>query len=125
MEHISQLLLYQRLRNRIIELLELHSSFEDIAMLGAFEAVNLVYDWLPLDYEKAPKVFSMKEKEAVTQFLRLLESAADAAEENTWNAQWFKDSSEWSALLNFSRQSHAVFMERGSFSEDAENALLM
>ena len=53
MEHISQLLLYQRLRNRIIELLELHSSFEDIAMLGAFEAVNLVYDWLPLDYEKS------------------------------------------------------------------------
>lgn len=40
----------------------MHSSFEDIANLGAFEMINLVNDWLPLDYNKAPKVFSEKEK---------------------------------------------------------------
>lgn len=39
--------------------LELHSSFEDIAKLGAFEVLNLADDFLSVDFHEAPKVFSL------------------------------------------------------------------
>lgn len=53
MDEISQQLLYQRLRNRVIELLELYSSLDDLAKFGVFSAINMVEDWQPSDYELA------------------------------------------------------------------------
>jgi len=123
MEEISQQLLYQRLRNRVIELFDMHSSFEDIATLGAFEMVNMVGDVLPLDYDEAPKVFSEKEKKAVAEFLKLAGSAADATDEDTWKIEWFRNSRPWVRLSEFAKQALAIFSERGRFSEEYEEIL--
>ncbi|MDA8747678.1 hypothetical protein N9M66_05660 [Litoreibacter sp.] len=100
MNEISQQLLYQRLRNRVIELLDLYCSFHDIAKFGAFEAINMVENWLPLDYEKAPKVFSQKEKDAVREFIELWDVAADATHEDTQDVAWLESSVEWVRLSN-------------------------
>lgn len=123
MKEISRQLLYQRLRNRVIELMELHTSVKDIANLGAFEVLNMVDGWLPLNYEEAPKVFNKNEKAAITSFLKLANVAADVSVEDTWDVQWFNNSAEWSELSTFARQSLAVFMVRGRFSEDREEVL--
>lgn len=117
MEQISQQLLFQRLRNRVIEVLELHASLEGVVASGTFEVVNIVEDWLPLDYEKAPKVFSEHEKEAITVFLRLSEAFAEAALENKWDKGWLRTSAEWLALSKYSEDALAVFMQRGRFQK--------
>ena len=62
MEQISRQLLYQRLRSRAIELLELHSSFEDIAKLGAYEVLNLADDFLSVDFTRPPRYSPLKKK---------------------------------------------------------------
>ncbi|WP_146132753.1 hypothetical protein [Hasllibacter halocynthiae] len=120
MEEISKQLLYQRLRNRVIELLDLYSSLDDIATLGAFETIDMVDDWLPLDYAAAPKVFSEKERVVIAKFLMLSNAAADATDEDTWKVDWFRDSEEWVNVSRFSEQALAVFCERGRFSEESE-----
>lgn len=123
MEEISTQLLYQRIRNRVIELMEMHSTFE--GTLGAFSMLNMVDDWLPVPYENAPNVFSTKEKDAIADFLRLFEVAADATLVNTWDVEWFKNSPEWSALSKVAQEAYDIFMQRGRFSEDDEQALTL
>ena len=123
MEEISRQLLYQRHRNRVIELFDMHSSFEGIAALGAFKMVSTVDDWLPLDYDEASKVFSEREKEVVTEFKELAARAADAIEEDTWNVEWFKNSEEWVRLSEFAKQALVIFSKRGRFSEEYEEIL--
>ncbi|MEP3845711.1 MAG: hypothetical protein ABJM43_10285 [Paracoccaceae bacterium] len=125
MKEISQQLLYQRLRNRVIELFEMHSSLEDMATLGAFEMVNMVDDWLPLGYDEAPNVFSEKEKAVVAEFMELADRAADATDENTWKVEWFKNSEQWVRLSEFAQQALVTFSERGCFSEEYEEVLTM
>lgn len=120
MEKISQQLLYQRLRNRVIELLDTYSSLDGIATLGTYETIEMVGDWLPLDYAEAPKVFSEKEKVVIEKFMALATAAADVTEENTWNIDWFKNSEEWVRVSEFAEKALAVFSERGRFSEETE-----
>ncbi|WP_106744949.1 hypothetical protein [Yoonia maritima] len=123
MEEISRQLLYQRLRNRVIELLEMYSSLENIASFGAYEMINKVDDWLPLDYEKAPKVFTETEKEVIAEFIGLVSSASDATHNDTSNLEWLKASVEWNRLFEFAQKALTVFSERGRFSEKVEEAL--
>ena len=123
MEEISRQLLYQRLRNRVIELLEMYSSLENIASFGAYEMINKVDDWLPLDYEKAPKVFTETEKEVIAEFIGLVSIASDATHNDTSNLEWLKASVEWNRLFEFAQKALTVFSERGRFSEKVEEAL--
>ena len=88
--------------------------------MGAFETIDMVDDWLPLDFEKAPKVFSKAEKEAIAEFIQLAEVAADATEEDTWDIEWFRASREWVRLSQFAKHVLDIFSERGRFSEESE-----
>lgn len=124
MEEVSQEVIYQRVRNRVIELLDMYSSFDDVATVGAYEMINMVDDQLPLDYDKAPKVFSEKEKEIINKFMELVDGAADATTENVWDVVWFKNSVEWVKVSEFAKQALAVFSERGRFSEEHEDVLI-
>lgn len=131
MENISRTLLDQRLRNRVIELLELCASFEDIATLGAFEVINMIDDWLPLESDKAlnvfetSKVFSENEKQATAQFFKLMENAAEVTDQDCWDVAWFESSSEWVELSKFSKETLEIFAKRGRFSEEIEGAKII
>jgi hypothetical protein len=125
MEKISGQLLYQRMRNRVIELLDLYSSLEDVAKFGAFEVLEMVDDWLPLDYEKGPQVFSVSEQDVISSFLKLKETASDCTVNDVWDVRWFEKSEEWSNISKFAMQSHALFMVRGRFSEEKEQDTLV
>ena len=124
MDEISQQLLYQRIRNRVIELLDLYCSFDDLAKFGAFEAINMVDDWLPVDYDEAPYVFIEQEKKAIAEFIQLVDAASNATDENTWDVNWFKSSNEWTRLSAFAKNALAVLLERGYFSEEIEEPSL-
>ena len=124
MDEISRQLLYQRLRNRVIELIELFCSFDDIAKFGAFEVINMADDWLPLDYDRAPNVFTNKEKEVIAVFIQLVEAASNVTDEDTWDVNWFESSSEWVQLTSSAKVALAVLLERGRFSEEIEEPTL-
>jgi hypothetical protein len=125
MEEISKQLLYQRLRNRMIELLDLYCSFDDLAKLGAFEAVNMVDDWLPLDYDEAPNVFNQQEKRAIGEFINLFEAASNATDEDICDVNWFMSSDEWIRLSAVAKSALSVLLKRGRFSEEIEEPSLI
>ena len=120
MDGISQQLLYQRLRNRVIEALDLYCSFDDLAKLGAFSAINMVEDWLPLNYEAAGTVFDQKEKNSVSEFIRRFNVAADATDADIWSNASFESAPEWVRLSETAKNAFIVFSERGRFSEECE-----
>jgi hypothetical protein len=60
-------------------------------------------------------------KSADNSFDKHRDVAAGITVEDTWSAQWFKGSEEWSQLSDFAKQAYGVFMERGRFSEDTED----
>ena len=123
MDEISQQLLFQRLRNRVIDLLDLYCSFDDLAKFGTFSVINMVDDWLPLDYEEAPEVFTQKEKDAVGEFLKNWDEAANATNEDIWSVAEFESSIEWVRLSKTAKEAFLVFSERGRFSEDFEEVM--
>ena len=125
MDEISQQLLYQRLRNRVIDLLDLYCSFDDLAKIGSFEAINMIDDWLPLDYDKVPNVFIEQEKRAIEEFIKLFETVSNATDEDIWEVNWFKSSDEWIRLSAAARNALSVLFERGRFSEEIEEASLI
>ncbi len=101
----------------------MHSSFEDVAFFGAFEAIEMVHDNLSLDYSEAPNVFSENEKEAISEFFRLVNHASDATTSDTWDIAYFKSAEEWVRLRDFSSTALEVFEKRGRFSEETEEDL--
>jgi len=121
MEHVSNRLLHQRLRNRVIELLDLHSCPDAVSRFGAHEAINLVDDFLPLDFHDAPGIFSEAEQLAITSFLILVDRASDVTDTDHLTTDWFTDSPEWGALSNFSRRTYNLFMVRGVSNEERED----
>lgn len=124
MDEISQQLVYQRVRNRVIEVLELYCSLDDLAKFGAFEAINMADDWLVLDYKKAPKVFNQKERDAVGDFMKLWDVASNATNEDISSVAEFESSMEWVRLCETAKQAVLIFSERGRFSEEIEEVML-
>lgn len=125
MERTSQQVKYQALRNGVIELLDMCSSLEDIAALGAFETINTIHDLLPLDYNKAPKVFSNKEIEAISEFIQLVEIASDATENDTWTLTGSKPRKSGYGFL-YSPKRHWLSSRSGdAFLRRAKNRSLL
>ncbi|MEM8823000.1 MAG: hypothetical protein AAGF30_05255 [Pseudomonadota bacterium] len=120
MEQVSDQVLFQRIRNRVIELFELYQSLEDVAQFGAFETLNMADDWLPVEYERAPLVFSQNERDAVDQFLAHIQAAAATTGEDTWDVDWLRNSTQWIQLSMHANLAAATFAKRGRFSEERE-----
>ena len=113
----------QRVRNRIIELLDSYSSLEKIASQGAFEMINRVDDSFPIDYEKARGVFSESERQAIAKFSELAAKAADVTNEDTWDVDWFRVSQEWVSASAYAKLALVIFSKRGCFPEQHEEGL--
>ena len=107
----------QRVRNRIIECLEMICAPEESATLDPDSIVNLWADWVrdPIEVECPSPVYTAEEREAVirvnTQIGLDAFSAGDATGGGT-------TSSAWSALRAVAREALQVFAQRGRLSED-------
>ncbi|MBL4826134.1 MAG: hypothetical protein JKY66_00205 [Spongiibacteraceae bacterium] len=121
MSEISDTLLKQRLRNRIIESLDAFADEETVSAVGTDEIIEIWYDHMDddsLSFYDAP-VFSSEEINAVKRFHNLLESTYKKVP-GTWKLEELADCNEWSALVAAACEEHAIFMGRGLFDEERE-----
>ena len=109
----------------MIDILDLYASIDDLAKFGAFQAINMVDDWLPIDYDRSPNVFVESERSEIAEFFRLFEIASNSTNRDTWDVNWFKSSDEWMHLSAAAKNALLVLLERGHFSEDKEEPSLI
>lgn len=113
----SKYLVYQRIRNRVIELLEMYASLECVAQFGAFGIIEMHDDFLPIEFSEIPDVFTTEEQAAIANFTALVEQASAATITDTSDLEWLVDSEEWWSLSVFSKQALKVFIKRGRYEE--------
>ncbi len=121
MSEISDTLLKQRLRNRIIESLDAFADEETVKVIGTDEIIEVWYDYMDDErqlFYDAP-VFSPDEINAIKRFHNLLESTYKMVP-STWKLEEIKGCKEWSALVSAAREERAMFMKRGLLDEERE-----
>ena len=129
MDSIAPEVLYNRLRNRIIEHLELVASADlqlayqqaaPIAQVSS-ELFNAWGDWVAdeatIDEFKAP-IFSLDEQRAVRVFNAQVDAVASRTAHDLPYITSFIDTPDWRELSTSASAALAVFMVRGSGPED-------
>ncbi len=121
-ENISKILLQQRVRNRIADVLDQASSFEGIARFGAFEVINRWEDWVSKPKEDffAEPVFSELEQAAIRRFHAIWDKCAEQTNEDTFDAHALSELEQWRAFRMAAESTLKLFEQRGRFSEDEE-----
>ena len=125
---MAELIVIQRIRNRIIDYLELASSFDEQSAYQAAvphinvpnEVINQWEDWVSPDwsnYITAP-VFSPDEIIAIGQFYDVWEAVAAATPNTLPPLQTLFDTGEWQRLASAAAASLTVLHVRGRLSED-------
>lgn len=121
MASIPEKLLHQRLRNRVIEVLEIASSPESIAEFGAFGTIDWLDDFLsttPNDEPAANDVYTGEERMALARVTEAFEAASDVTDVDLYDAGQIAAIVEWQNLIAVSNGALDVFAKRGKFSED-------
>lgn len=122
MTKISEKLLAQRLRNRIMEVLSIYSADEDWEYLGADEVINQWEDFV--DEVKIPiyvaPVFSEQERKKLLAFHALWLQYCESTPKTMPPFSKIKTTSEWLSLKNKAVELLAVFNVRGRLSEEIE-----
>ena len=123
MSEISEQLLYQRLRNRIIEELDHASSLKSVSEIGSFETIGGIFDFLPIDFHVVPNLFDLAEQDALAMFLTLADKVRSETGQATWDLAFFEQSPMWVELSRSAQKGLSIFMKRGRFSEEEEENL--
>jgi hypothetical protein len=129
----SRRVVEQRVRNRIIEYLELASSFEaqlqyerDVPIAHIpYEVINQWEDWVhkdPREDRDLSDVYDGAEVEAMCLFHAAWEAAASAVPNSYPPLSEVQALTEWDRLRKAARSAVSVFMRRGKMSEDHEVA---
>jgi hypothetical protein len=127
----SRRVVEQRVRNRIIEYLELASSFEaqqeyerDVPIEHVpYEVINQWQDWVhkdPREGRDLSDVYAGAEVEAMCQFHAAWEFAASVVPNNYPLLSEVQTLPEWDRLRAAAASALSVFMRRGKMSEDHE-----
>ena len=131
MSNISEILINQRIRNRIIEVLELASSFE--AQLEyqsnaptvwvANEVINQWEDWVrdPRDPSFCPPVFTPEEQEAIASFYRVWDDVCENTPDPLPHLEELQKTESWERLRLAAKTALLVFQKRGRMSDEEEN----
>lgn len=129
----SRRVVEQRVRNRIIEYLELASSFEaqqvyerDVPIVHVpYEVINQWKDWVhkdPREDRDLSDVYDGAEVEAMCQFHAAWDDAVSAVSEDFPLLSEVQALPEWYRLREAAASALSVFMRRGKMSEDHEVA---
>jgi hypothetical protein len=131
MTEVSQRIVDQRVRNRVMETLELAGSFEaqqvyaetvPIANVPA-EVINQWSDWVHVDPNTDPNisaVYSSQELDAIRRFHLVWLKACDAYPDGFPSVAEIQTIPEWSLLREGARAAKAIFDQRGPLPEDRE-----
>jgi hypothetical protein len=123
-------LVLQRIRNRIIESLEMFASFDEQRSYAqrvpiCYVPYELINGWADLVDSPHPAflaepVFSSEEGDAIEHFYSYWRKAVDALPEGYPPLEDVLKATYWVRLCDAARQVLAVFLVRGRLSEDAE-----
>jgi len=121
MSSISDKLLQQRLRNRIMEVLDGFADEETIEAVGTDELIEQWYDYMDEKrmYFYSQPVFSHDELNALKRFHYLLESTYLTIP-TTWSLKDLVTNKYWSTLVATAREELLVFQQRGFLDEEHE-----
>ena len=119
----------RRIRNRIIEYLELAASSESQRKYQTSvphvnvvnELINQWQDWVPYDDPSGhfcEPVFTLSEQEAVLRFHTIWDSVAKKLSPAVQGLEDFIHTSEWNKLQRSARDALSEFRVRGKLSED-------
>ena len=123
----SERVVEQRVRNRVIEYLELAASFEEqvkyeqrasIAYVPS-EVINQWQDWV-WDVHKPLSVYSEAEAAAMVTYEAVMEEANRATGDGWPSVREVQALPEWQAMRDAAQQALAVFMRRGFMPEDRQ-----
>lgn len=121
MAEISDKILLQRLRNRVMECLEMLSDGVSVDQIGTDEVINSWYD--QVDEERLSffreAVFTDQELNALMKVMEVMEANFEAVP-STWNQRDVTFSEPWSKIVLAANQALLVFEKRGRFDEDQE-----
>lgn len=128
----SRRLIAQRVRNRVIEYLELASSFEDqlmyqrnVAHIGvnvASETINQWEDWIPVDprTHEFSDVYTADEVRAVREYHVVWNDVADRTPPVLPCLEAVQELPAWDELRQAALAALGVFERRGALPEDRE-----
>lgn len=122
---VSQNIVKQRVRNRMIEYFETASSFVHTAKFGAFETINQWEDYLDKRGSLEggffqPPVLDNLELEAMKKFHHVWNRTADATHIDIFDSELLSGSADWKAFKDAASTCLQIFMIRGKFSEYCE-----
>lgn len=118
---------HRRVRNRIIEYLELASSLEDQLeyQRGApidvpTEVINQWQDWVcddPDDHAWSPGVFTLAERQAMREYHRVWNQVCDDTPDPLPPLAELQQTAPWNRLREAAERCLTIFLERGKLSE--------
>ena len=121
MTEISDTLLKQRLRNRLIESLDAFADNDTVEAVGTDEIIQIWYDYMDedrMEFFDEP-VFSVEELNAIKRFHNLLDKTHQNIP-STWKLEELEGIEEWSALVAMACKGVSVFYKRGLLDEETE-----
>lgn len=116
---ISKSVLKNRLRNRIIENLDMFADESCVEKLGTDEIINCWYDIVSdnnIDELCQPE-FSKLENESILSFHTLLEATYKDIP-STYSSVELKNNENWQQLKNYAQQSLDIFAVNGLSAEE-------
>lgn len=127
----SNRLIEQRVRNHIIDYLELASSFEDQRQYEQdapmvhvpYEVINQWDDWVWIAPSENPynlDIYDADEVEALVRYHEVLEAVSDAVPDDHPALSKVQSMPEWRLLRDAAEQTLGILMRRGKFPEDRE-----
>ncbi|CAG1771168.1 hypothetical protein BAC3_01601 [uncultured bacterium] len=115
-------LVYQRIRNRIIEVLELLIKSENSSpKFQLNELINFWEDWInsPLQENEFPMpVYTEAEDKLLREVSSAINAFCEVTPKSITNEAEAMALPEWSAVIVTARSAHIAMMKRGKFSED-------
>jgi hypothetical protein len=128
----SRQVVFQRIRNRIIEVLECLSSFDAQREYArrvpiCYVPYELINSWADFVHSSRPKdftgpVFSAAERDAIERFYSALDAASDALPDDFPPLERVLKEPYWARLREAAETALATFAARGKLSEDVEAA---
>ena len=116
------MLLNQRIRNRIIETLEVYVSIEDQKLLGPDEVINMWEDFV--DDERLPTydepAFNKQEQLAISVFHNNWKRVCDNTPQHMPPIEQLQNERYWLQLTNDAREALRILAVRGRLDEDQE-----
>lgn len=121
-DDVSPEVVARRVRNRIIECLELASSFASQrgSQLPAAEIMEIWADWVrePVEEWYRPPTYTEDEQAAIIQFQAIWEDVADNTPDPLPELDVVQRLPEWERLRSAAEEALGVFRTRGKLPED-------